>query len=296
MPRKPRIHVPGGLYHVIMRGNDRQALYTDDTDRRRWIGLLAEGIERYRCRIHAYCWMTNHVHMAVQVSDLPLNRLIHWLAMTYSRQTNQRLGRTGHLFERRYRATLVDADGYVLQLVRYIHLNPVTANLVTDPRRYPWSSHRAYLGDDPPTWLTLDWVLSRFGASFSEARRAYAAFMANDAREAEGLLVGHGSDARVIGDDDFLDKVSDSASTAGVRRTLSELIGEYCQRYGVTEVELASPTRTRRNCEIRARIAAAAQYGRIATLHEVAVRFGRSDNAISRSVIRLRRTASVFSE
>jgi putative transposase len=296
MPRKPRLHVPGGLYHVIMRGNDRQALYSDDADRGRWIRLLVEGIERYRCRVHAYCWMTNHVHMAVQVSDVPLNRLIHWLAMTYSRQTNLRLGRTGHLFERRYRATLVDADSYLIQLVRYIHLNPVTANLVVDPRRYPWSSHRAYLGDDPPAWLTLGWVLSRFGSNFAEARRAYAAFMANDAQGTEALLVGHERDARVIGGDDFLDKVSDSASTAGVGRTLSELIGEYCKRYGVTEAELASPARTRRNCEIRARIAAAAQSRRIATLHDVAVRFGRSDNAISRSVTRLRQTASLVPE
>ena len=127
MPRKPRLHVPGGLYHVILRGNDRQAIYFSRADRRRWMRLLGEGIDRYRCRVHAYCWMTNHVHMAVQVSDVPLHRLMHWLAMTYSRQTNQRLGRTGHLFERRYRSKLVDADSYLLELVRYIHLNPVKA-------------------------------------------------------------------------------------------------------------------------------------------------------------------------
>lgn len=290
MPRKPRLHIPGGLYHVVMRGNDRQALYSDDFDRRRWMKLLAEGIERYRCRIHAYCWMTNHVHMAVQVSDVPLGRLMHWLAMTYSRQTNLRLGRTGHLFERRYNPKLVDADSYLLQLVRYIHLNPVTAKIVAHPREYPWSSHRAYLGEDPPEWLTLDWVLSFFGETATNARRAYATFMASDS---PAPLAGNENDARVIGDDSFLEALDSSASTVRGRRTLSEVICEYCERYSVTEKELASPARTRRNCEIRARIAAAAQREGTASLREVAMRFGRSDSAISRSVSQLRiKTAS----
>ncbi len=118
MARPTRLHVEGGVYHVILRGNDRQAIFFTPADRRHWIALLRRGLDRYGGRVHAYCWMANHIHMALQVADLPLHRLMHWLAMSYSRHTNQRLGRTGHLFERRYRAKLVDTDRYLLELVR----------------------------------------------------------------------------------------------------------------------------------------------------------------------------------
>ena len=106
MRRKPRLHVPGGVYHVILRGNDRQNIFFAAADRRHWMALLRRGLDCYDARVHANSWMTNHIHMAVQVADVPLHRLMQWLAMSYARRINQRLGRTGHLFERRYRACI----------------------------------------------------------------------------------------------------------------------------------------------------------------------------------------------
>ena len=173
MPRKPRVHVPGGVYHVILRGNGRQPIFFTDLDRRRWMRLLAQGIERYHCRVHAYCWMTNHIHMAVQVSDLPLGRFIGWVASQYAKCINRRLRRSGHLFERRYRSKLVAGDEYLLQLVRYIHLNPVVAGIVDSPHRYPWSSHRAYIGYRRDSWLTTDIVLSLFSTKKRQAMDGY---------------------------------------------------------------------------------------------------------------------------
>lgn len=169
MPRKPRIHLPVGIYHVMLRGNSRQPIFFADLDRRRWMRLLATGIERYRCRIHAFCWMTNHVHMVVQVSDLPSGLLIGWVASQYARATNKRLNRSGHLFERPYRGKLVDVDSYLLQLIRYIHRNPVAARIIDNPEHYPWSSHRAYLGFRRPALLTTDWVLSLFDKNRGQA-------------------------------------------------------------------------------------------------------------------------------
>jgi len=207
MPRKPRLHLPGGLYHVILRGNNRQAIFYADLDRRRWMRLLGAGIDRYRCRIHAYCWMSNHIHMAVQVSDFHLGRLIKSVASQYARATNKRLNRSGHLFERRYRGKLVDADAYLLQLVRYIHDNPVTAGIVDDPARYPWSSHRAYLGYYRPSILTTDWVLGLFDQERSRAVRGYAEFMAIDHQVSAELIEGNQRDERLIGDDAFIQRI-----------------------------------------------------------------------------------------
>jgi len=284
MPRKPRLHVPGGLYHVILRGNDRQAIFYADGDRHRWMRLLGNGIGRYHCRIHAYCWMTNHIHMAVQVSDLPLGRLISWVVSQYAKATNNRLHRSGHLFERRYRGRLVDTDVHLLQLVRYIHNNPVEARVVDDPARYLWSSHRAYLGHRRPGLLTTDWVLSFFGQSRLRSVKAYGRFMAEEHQIPTELLESNPDDGRLLGDDDFTDRMNDAQTARRSSRTLNALITECCQRYNIAEAALASPRRSRLHARLRAEIAIAAQDQRIATLHDVARYFNRSDSALCHSI------------
>ena len=153
MPRLPRLHVPGGLYHVILRGNHQQRIFDRDTDYYALEDLLARALARYDARVHAYCWMANHVHLAAQVGDARLGRLIQAVSSVYARRKQRAVQTTGHFFERRYRATLVDNDAYWLALVRYVHRNPVEAGIVSDPADYPWSSHRCYLGRSRRDWL-----------------------------------------------------------------------------------------------------------------------------------------------
>jgi REP element-mobilizing transposase RayT len=147
MPRKPRLRVPGGVYHVILRGNNRQALFHSDADRCGLETLIAKGLIRYWCWVHAYCWMTNHLHLAVQVADQSLLSFVQYVSSRYARRFTHCYGRTGYLFERRHRALLVDDETYLLMLVRYIHQNPVEAGLVSRATSYRWCSHRTYLVD-----------------------------------------------------------------------------------------------------------------------------------------------------
>ena len=284
MPRKPRIHLPGGIYHVILRGNNRQPIFFFDLDRRRWMRLLATGIDRYRCRIHAFCWMTNHIHMAIQVSDLPLGLLIGWVASQYAKATNKRLNKSGHLFERRYRGILVDCDEYLLQLIRYIHRNPVAARIVDSPEYYPWSSHRAYLGYRRPALLTTDWVLGQFSKTRGQAIAAYRDFMAEEDQAPSTLFAGNANNAQLTSDDGFLDSIDNLAAHDRARLSLTQLIEKFCLLHNITESELASPRRTRRNASLRAEIALAAQQQHIASLHEVAERFNRSDSALCHAI------------
>jgi len=284
MPRKPRIHLPGGIYHVILRGNSRQPIFFSDLDRRRWMRLVATGIDRYRCRIHAFCWMTNHIHMAVQVSDLPLGLLIGWVASQHAKATNKRLNKSGHLFERRYRGIPVGRDNYLLQLIRYIHRNPVAARIVDSPERYPWSSHRAYLGYRRPALLTTDWVLDQFGKNRGQAIAAYRDFMAEEDQAPMTLFAGNANDAQLTSDDGFLESIDNLAADNRERPSLTQLIEEFCRLHDITETELASPRRTRRNANLRAEIALAAQQQRIASLHEVAERFNRSDSSLCHAI------------
>ena len=143
MARQPRIHFTGAVYHVMLRGNARAEIFFEKDDRHRFYLLLQEGVERFGCRIHAFCLMTNHVHLAVQVGATPLSRSMQNLTFRYRQWINHRDRRVGHLFQGRYKAILINRDDYLLELVRYIHLNPVQARLVRAPAAYRWSGHRA---------------------------------------------------------------------------------------------------------------------------------------------------------
>ncbi|MDJ0862092.1 MAG: transposase [Gammaproteobacteria bacterium] len=170
--------------------------------------LLADGTTRFGYRVHAYCLMTNHLHLAVEVGPILLSRGMQNLAFRYTRRINRREKRIDHLFQGRYKALLVDRDAYLLELVRYIHLNPVRAGLMAEPSDYPWSGHRAYLGKEQMPWLSTDWVLSQFDDRLGVARRRYRAFVRRGVEEGYREEFHTGSeDPRVLGDDGFLASV-----------------------------------------------------------------------------------------
>lgn len=290
MPRKHRLHVPGGLYHVTLRGNDRQPIFHDDSDRAALGAIAASGLERYDCRAHAFCWMTNHIHLAIQVGELPLGRLMQWLASHYARAFNRRLGRTGHLFEKRHGAVLVETDAYLLALVRYIHCNPVQAGMVSAPEEYRWSSYRTYLGMAETPWLTTRWVLAQFGGQTNVARRRFACFVSSSesAEPSAHFETGGKDDTRVLGGDDFAEKMfSRCVSAKPVDGTgLATIIVRVCRQFGVDEAALVSCTRNRRNAQIRAMIAREATRSGAATVAEVARRFDRTESVIHRAMQR----------
>ena len=136
MPRLPRLHVPNGFYHAVLRGNHREALFDAAAGRQVLNDIVADVINRFGARVHAFCWMSNHLHALLQIAERPLGQIMQRIAMRYARHRHKTLRTTGHLFERCYRAKPVDTDAYFLELLRYIHLNPVTAGIVTDPALY----------------------------------------------------------------------------------------------------------------------------------------------------------------
>ena len=172
MPRKLRQFAPGACYHAILRGNNRQDLFRCSGDYVDWLELLQTAAHRYHCRLLAYCWMTNHVHMAVQVSAKPLGTFVQYLASQYARRFNRRHEKTGHVFERRHRAIIVQTSDRLLTLIRYIHRNPIDAAIVPQVRAYPLCSHRHYLTGKCPTWLHTDLVLSLLGLRFRNPGRS----------------------------------------------------------------------------------------------------------------------------
>jgi putative transposase len=282
MARRPRLHVPGGFYHVTLRGNHRQPIFFSPEDRDLLDGVVANACGKVNARVHAYCWMTNHIHLLVQVSDAPLSRLMLRVASQYARRVQARFDTTGHLFERRYHPVLVDADEYLLTLVRYIHLNPVRGGLVKDPADYPWSSHREYLGDKPKSWLTTSFTLGLFGTRRDRALARYCTYMAaGDACTwGTGRLATHPDHPEILGGDQFVRALMLDCARPRTHSSLEALLTECHQRFGVSPELLASPSRARDLARARAWLANQAVNGRVASICAVARRLGRSEGAI----------------
>jgi REP element-mobilizing transposase RayT len=178
MPRSPRILVADGLYHVFTRGNRRQLVYLDAADRFRFLDRLEEVVVGFSWLVHAYCLMPNHYHLLVQTPEPNLSRGMHRLNGLVAQAFNRRHEVDGHLFQGRFKSPLVESDAQLVELARYVVLNPVRARLCTDPAEWRWSSYRATAGLEPkPPLLTLDLVLGYFGPDRETAQRAYGAFV-----------------------------------------------------------------------------------------------------------------------
>ena len=284
MPRAPRVHVPGGLYHVILRGNHQQAVFNLAADYHMFEDLLARAMRRYDARVHAYCWMPNHVHLAAQVGDARLGRLIQSVASTYARRKQQRVPTTGHLFERRYRANLVDTDAYWLALVRYIHRNPVEAGLVADCAAYPWSSHGSYLGRAYPAWLTTAPTLAMFGGSTIEAIAAYQRFIAVDTTRASTHEVVPCGAVTVTPERMATFELGGRRSV----QSLEHVVIEVATELDVDHKLLASARRDSTLVHARLEIARRALAAGVASLAAVAARLGRSASTLSEQLNRRR--------
>lgn len=203
MTRPLRLEFPGALYHVTSRGDRKGEIYLDDSDRHEWLRMLATACTRFNFVIHAYCQMTNHYHLVVETIDGDLSRGLRQLNGGYSQLFNRRHRRVGHVFQGRYKAILVQKESYLLELARYVVLNPVRAGIVLAPQDWPWSSHRYFMRrTDKPDWLETDWLLRHFGPDLPRASAAYAAFVAAGAGMLSPLReVKH---QLVLGDKEFI--------------------------------------------------------------------------------------------
>lgn len=178
MVRPLRIEFSGALYHVTSRGDRKEDIYQDDADRKIYLGVLGEVCKRFNWVLHAYCLMDNHYHLLVETPDGNLAKGMRHLNGVYTQRFNARHKRVGHVFQGRYKAILVQKEAYLLELARYIVLNPVRARKVRSAKDWPWSSYRATAGlGKGPMWLQSKWILSAFSRRKGEAIKRYRAFV-----------------------------------------------------------------------------------------------------------------------
>ncbi len=195
MARPLRMQIPGAQYHLRSRGNSKQNVFLCDGDRWAFLRTFESVINKYDWLCHGYCLMTNHYHLLIETRKGNLAGGMKVLNGVYSQAFNRRHERTGHLFESRYRSRLVENEGYLLELCRYIVSNPVSAGLADHPSEWRWSSYRAICGDERQgSFLTTGWVLSQFSDVPDEGRDVFREFVQD----------GLGKDARDHGPRPFL--------------------------------------------------------------------------------------------
>jgi len=172
MARPLRIEYHCAVYHITARGNARQAIYLDNDDRVKFIDTLAQTVKRFHWLCHAYCLMDNHYHLLIETPEGNLAEGMRHLNGVYTQAFNRHHQSCGHLFQGRYKAILVEKQSHLLELVRYVLLNPVRAGIVKRPDDYSWSSYRQTLGlEKVADFLTVDWILDNFSAPLSEGKK-----------------------------------------------------------------------------------------------------------------------------
>lgn len=188
MARPLRIEFAGATYHVTSRGNERRAIFRTDRDRKAFLAFLGRAATRFGWSVTAYVLMCNHFHIVVHTPQPNLSRGMQWLNGSYAAWYNHRHTRSGHLFQGRFHAFLIEKETYFAQVLRYVTLNPVRAKMVERPEDYRWSSYRATAGlEEPPEWLDVDGALQPFGTDRAAAHSAYRSFVLASIGSAERL-------------------------------------------------------------------------------------------------------------
>lgn len=205
MARKPRIEYEGALYHVITRGNQKQKIFKESHDYRKFLDIISAYKQRYHFRIYAYVLMTNHVHLLIETQEVPLSKILQGINQSYTMYYNHKYKTVGHLFQGRYKAILCDRDRYLLTLLKYIHYNPLRAQIAETLDNYPWSSYKAYLTEENRSdIIDTEQVLALFSENKVIAQKQYKVFM-NDGVSVEKDDIYATVDHRLLGDDQFIE-------------------------------------------------------------------------------------------
>jgi len=225
MARPLRIEYPGALYHVISRGNEQRSIVTDDADRNKRLEWLRRTVQTYGWRLHAFVLMTNHEHLFVETPEPNLSAGMQYLNGSYTSYFNRRRRRSGHLFQGRFKAHLIDEQGYFQVVSRYVHLNPVRAKITARPEDYPWSSYAGYIrAGKAMDWVTYERVLLDFGPGGDSARRRrYRQYVEAGLEETARSPFADAVEGLILGSEGFVDRIKDLLVDRSVDRAVPVL-------------------------------------------------------------------------
>jgi REP element-mobilizing transposase RayT len=320
MPRQARLDIPGALHHIMVRGINKSAIFADDEDKSRFLQRLSENVTKAGASVYAWVLMDTHAHILFKSGELGISSVMRKLLTWYAQYYNRRHKRTGHLFENRYKSILCDEDNYLLALVRYIHLNPIRANIITTMEQlddYKWSGHRQLLENADCSWMDTAYILSQFAGSLRKAKAAYQSFVSEGLKMGNipeltggGLVRSKGGwsqvlamrcrgekeeyDERILGSSDFVNAVLLDVEARQLRQlkhrtggnTIGKIIEEECKQRQISLQELKSGAKRREVSDTRAIIAWRSREELGLLSSEIARYLGVNTSCIVRSIDR----------
>jgi len=320
MPRQARLDIPGALHHIMVRGINKSTIFEDDQDRVQFLNRLGGNVIDARASVYAWVLMTNHAHILFKSGKQGISAVMRRQLTWYAQYFNRRHGRSGHLFENRYKSILCDEENYLLALIRYIHLNPIRGGIVEtveELNRYPWCGHSAMVGKRECPWMDVDYVLLQVNAQKRRAQNAYRRFVG------EGISMGHQPeltggglirskggwsqvlsarrsgqeeeyDERILGSGDFVSaalKEAEEKTRLQLKfrqtgRTFTKIIEQECGAADISPHELKGGSRRRIVSRVRIKIAKRGldEFG--LSLAEIARHVGVSTSGIARAIKR----------
>lgn len=249
MARPLRIEYEGAVYHVLSRGNRSENIFSEERDKEYFVEILQRGAEKYRIDLYAYCVMGNHYHLLMSMPEGGLTKIMHYIGSSYGSYLRRNKGWIGHVFAGRYKSLCVEKESYLLELSRYIHLNPIRARIVRYPEDYPWSSYGFYIGKKKkPHWINTNWFLEEYGRSLKTSQRKYKGFVESGMDKPLPYPVEKVVGQAILGNKKFVKKV-----VKGVKRDrdfteitakriysssidIDEVYKKVCEHYGIEEL------------------------------------------------------------
>ncbi|QZY55562.1 REP-associated tyrosine transposase [Crassaminicella profunda] len=239
MGRKPRVECEGGVYHVIQRGNNKEYIFRKKEEKTYLLNMIEEYRDRMGFEIYAFVFMDNHYHVVMKTLKEPLHKIMHRINNRYSKYYNYKNGRTGHVFENRYKGILVKDDRYLLSLIRYVHQNPVRAKMCKRVKDYEWSSDLYYRNHTQNEIVDIDFVLDIFSENRKEAIKLYESFMDMEEKEERSFF----EEGLSIGENQIKAKIMEPKSKD--RKNLDEILYAVTQDKGIYE-EIKKGSRKRK--------------------------------------------------
>lgn len=321
MPRHARLDAPGTLHHIMVRGIEGITIFRDDDDRKDFLSRLSDLTEKTKTRLLAWALMDNHVHFLLFSGPVGISTFMRRLLTGYGIRFNRKHGRNGHLFQNRYKSIVCEEEPYLLELVRYIHLNPLRAKIVKDLwelDRFPWGGHSVLMGKQENQWQEKKYVLGRFGRERSKAIRTYRKFIEEGIAQGSrpeltggGLIRSMGGwsrvlalrktgeraehDGRVLGGGDFVAGILSEAEKDLKRQmrnrkdrdTVEGIISKKCKEAGIREEELRAGGKRREVTKVRGEIAYRLSRELGLSLAEIARQLGVGTSAIGMAIGRM---------
>ncbi len=237
MARPLRITYPGAFYHVTSRGNERKNIFKSKKDREQFLEYLASATLRYDALIHVYCLMDNHYHLLLETPSANLSQIMRHINGAYTTYFNIKRKRSGHLFQGRFKAILVDKDSYAKELSRYIHLNPVRAKIIDAPDKYDWSSYQYYIGlKKSPDWLKMDFILGYFESKNKKSTSEYKKFVRRLLKKEYESPLAQVVWSALLGDSTFIDFIRNNHLPGNRKSKDIPALKSLCLKPGLDEI------------------------------------------------------------